>query len=98
MLESWRLIPPVSAAAGAATAAAEATPATAAVPPVAAVGLGPGFIHREIAACQIGAVQPLHRLLGGVIIRHFDESKSARLTGIPIGDDTDFIDWAVGFK
>src|SRR5271165_561837 len=79
---------PTVAAASAATAAVAARP----------VRLRTRFVHGQIAASEIGAVQRLHRLKRRFVIGHLDESKTPRLPGIAVGDDADLVDRAIGFE
>jgi len=68
-------------------AAATTTAATAA-------GFVLGFIDLERATAKVLAVQRLHGLLG-IGVRHFDEAEAARLAGIAIIDECNFLDGAV---
>jgi hypothetical protein len=64
----------MSATASAATAAETATAATAA-----ALLLGTGFVHHEIAAAKILAVHGIDRAIRFFVIGNFDESETTRL-------------------
>jgi hypothetical protein len=50
--------------------------------------LWPGFVHGEIAAVEIRAIQSLNRFLGLVGIRHFDKSEAARSPRELISNDS----------
>ena len=52
------------------------------------------FVDLERAATEIAAVQRLHGLLR-IRVRHFYEAETARLAGIAIVDQCDFLDSAV---
>jgi hypothetical protein len=74
-----------TAAAAAATTTAAKTIATAATAKTAGARLpGTGFVDRQGAAAEVGAIQRGHGVVGFRINRHFDEGESARLAGFAI--------------
>jgi hypothetical protein len=95
-----------SAARRAATTAGTSTPAarTAATPrstaaeASAALGLGTRFINIKRAATEFLAVEGRDSFLSFGGIRHFDESKSARSSRVPVSDNTYLIDFSVRLK
>jgi len=58
----------------------------------------PGFINFQSAAIQVGSVKSRNSAVGFRSIRHFDERKSARAPGIPVGDDFDAIHGSMRLK
>src|ERR1700730_16682623 len=76
--EGRGLVSAVSAAPSAATAAAAAT--------TRALFARPGFIDGQRSAVVLFFVQALNRRQGGVVVRHFDESKSLAAPRVPILD------------
>ena len=71
------------------TTATTATPFAAPVTETAGPSLlRPGFVHGEIAAVEIRAIQSLNSLLGLVGIRHFDKSEAARSPRELISNDS----------
>jgi hypothetical protein len=64
------------------TAAAEAIPA--ATTATSAGFAGTGFVYRQSAPAQFGAVQRRHRFIRIGIDRHFDKRETASLTCIPV--------------
>jgi hypothetical protein len=61
-----------------------------------AVELGTGFIDNQCAPAVDRTVQRANSILGLSIIRHLDERKSARLTGVAIRDNRDGLNCSVG--
>jgi hypothetical protein len=85
-----------TAAATATTAAASTTAATAAAPTAASKPAAPttsrfrtSFVHIDRASVHLGAVQLRNRRFRIALFGHFNESETARLPGIAIGDDID---------
>jgi len=62
-----------------ATPTAVAAPA-AATTTAAAFGLGPRFIHHQIASTKVLAVHRINRAIGFFVIGDFDEGETARLS------------------
>jgi hypothetical protein len=93
------LVVVASTAATARTSTTAGTSAAAAGPAgTAAVGLGTGFIDIQCAAAEFFAVQGCDGFLGFAGIGHFYEGKSARASGVTVGDQADLIDFAMGLK
>ena len=81
---------PAATAAGTTPAAPSLEAATAAR--AAAFGTRTGFIHVNGASTQLSSIQSRDCGLRFIGVRHFDESESARLTGLPVIDDGNAID------
>jgi hypothetical protein len=64
----------------------------------AAIGLGARLVDIQGAAAELFAVQSGDSFLGFAGIGHFYKRKSARASGVTIGDQADLIDFAVRFK
>ena len=84
-----------TAAAGSASAAGTAAAAGSART---AIGFGTRFVNVQGAAAKLFAVQGRDGFLGIAGLGHFYEGKSARASGIAVGDHADLIDFAVRFK
>jgi hypothetical protein len=89
---------PTAAGTSAAATTTEATASTAAAAKAASttaarstLGFGSGFVDGEVAAIKVATVQLLHCGFGFAVIRHFDERKAARLSGIAVAHDVDGI-------
>ena len=81
-----------AAAAAATTAAftpsaAAATVAAASAAAATAGRFGPGFVHVQRSAVELGSVQLRNRVLGVALLRHFDESETTRLARIAVRHD-----------
>jgi hypothetical protein len=57
-----------------------------------------GFVHIQLPAIELSAIQGSDRLIAFPIIRHLDEPKASRLPRVAIGDDADTLNGAVTFK
>lgn len=73
-----------------ATAAAKSTAA-----PAAMLGFRASFVYVERTAIQILTIEPVDRIIGLCIVRHFDERKTPGLTGVTVPDDVDGVDTSV---
>jgi hypothetical protein len=89
----------------ASTAATARTPTASRTPTAAtrsagtaAVGLGTRFVDIQCAAAKFLAIQSRDGFLGFAGIGHFYEGKSARASGVTVGDQADLIDFAMGLK
>jgi hypothetical protein len=58
----------------------------------------PCFVDRESAAGQGHAVEGVHGTVRCAVVRHLDEAKTPRTTGLAIGHDPDRLDRARGFE
>ena len=78
-----------SASAAAATTATAATAATVSATTSASATLfaGTGFVDSQRTPVVILLVQTTDRLVGGIIIRHFDETETLAPTGVPVLND-----------
>jgi hypothetical protein len=63
-----------------------------------AVGLGARFVDVQGASSELFPVQSGNGLLGFGSIGHFYKRKPSGASGVTVGDQTDLIDFAVGFK
>src|SRR5271154_3415474 len=79
-----------------ASAAATTAATTIAVPSTAAAGwFRTRLVHVHRATVHLGSVQLRNRRLSLTAVGHFDESKSTRLSRVPVGHDVDPLDVAV---
>jgi hypothetical protein len=76
-------------AATATMSAATATETTATAATAAALLLRPCFIHDQITATEVLAVEGIHRAVCLFVIRNFDESKTARLACKAVANEVD---------
>jgi hypothetical protein len=74
-----------------ATTAAETTAATAAFP-------WTRFVHIDLPAADIGAVESRNRAFRFAVIRHLHEPETARTSGIAIRDEADAFHRTVSFE
>jgi len=63
-----------------------------------AFALGTSFVDVQRPAAYFAAVDGVNRTLPFGIVRRLDESESARLPGVPIGDDVNSVDCSMGFE
>jgi hypothetical protein len=63
-----------------------------------AVGLRARFVDVQCASSELFPVQSGNSLLGFGRVRHFYKRKPSGASGVAVGDQTDLIDFAVGFK
>jgi hypothetical protein len=88
----------------ASTAATARAPTTAAGTSAAAgsagtaVGLGASFVDVQCATTKLFPVQSRDGFFGFAGIGHFYECKSSGTSGVPVGDQADLIDFAMGLK
>jgi len=80
-----------TATAGTATTAAAKAAATTA----AALGLRPSLINVERTAIEIGSVESRNRTVGFGGVRHLDERKTARATGVTVRYQVDTVHLSV---
>jgi hypothetical protein len=85
-----------STAAGASAASRTAAATRSAEAP--AVGLGAGFVDVECASAKFFPVQSSDSLFGFASLGHFYKGKSARASGVTVGDQTHLIDFAMRFE
>ena len=76
-----------AAAATTATAATAATTVSATTSASATLFAGTGFVDSQRTPVVILLVQTTDRLVGGIIIRHFDETETLAPTGVPVLND-----------
>jgi hypothetical protein len=88
------IVASTAATAGTSTAGTSAAAGSAGT----AICLGTRLINIQRAATEFFPVQGRDGFLGFASIGHFYEGKSARASGVTIGDHADLIDFAVGFK
>ena len=55
-----------------------------------------GFVHRDRAAIQLGAIQAFDRGAGFAVVAHRHEGKSARAAGVTVRDHRHFLDLTMG--
>jgi hypothetical protein len=87
-----------SAAATAAAGTTAAAAAAAARTSSTAFGLGARFVHLQVAAAEIFAVERGDGLGGFVVIRHFNESETAGAAGLAVHYDVNARDLTEGLK
>jgi hypothetical protein len=77
-----------------ATSAAVATASAASTTPPAALCLGPGFVHHQIASAEILTIQRINRAVRIFVIGHFHEGETTRLPrkAVPNQIDTRWTD------
>jgi len=71
-----------------------ATAASTTTAPSAAIHFGPGLIHGKCTASGVLAIQRVNGVFRLGVVRHFDETKTPRTPGGPVGDYTGAIDLA----
>ena len=76
-----------TSAAAAATTATAATTVSATTSASATLFAGTGFVDSQRTPVVILLVQTTDRLVGGIIIRHFDETETLAPTGVPVLND-----------
>ena len=72
--------------------------ATSAAASARALGFGPGFIHIDGAASDVGPVQRCDGLLALFAIGHFHERESARPAGLAVSENAYPVDLSVGLE
>jgi hypothetical protein len=89
------VVPSAAAATRTSTAAGTASASGSAG---AAIGLGTRFVDIQCPTAEFFSVQSRDGFLGFASISHFHKGKSARTSGVTVGDHADLIDFAMRLK
>lgn len=88
--------PPAAEAAAATATIAAATAATATTE--GALLTRTSFIHIQLAASEVSAIQRVDSTLGFFVVGHFNERKAARAASFTVRDDADAVHGSICFK
>jgi hypothetical protein len=91
-------LPAIPTAATTAAATAISAAAATATTTTSSLHLGTRFVHVQGSAAQLAAIECSDSFFSIVCVRHFDKSKSARATSLPVGHDTDAVHLPVCFE